>query len=258
MSRSNPSGGSGSANPAKLFIEWSSTNKCFKYYDKEKEENVLIKLPFKFLVLDILATIKGYSDTDQSGFWSNEVRSTKTEELTVRTRKGVSAKGMYDDIIASRDLVGAKFCQSVYIMMYQGTTPILANLQLTGAALGEWFDFLKAERKASKDYNIIFKKGIQVSDTIEAKKGATTFNKPVFKLIEVSEATNLAAFDLDAELQEYLTEYLGKAKPEQTNEQEDEISKGEQTNRLYAPPPTMDDAPEEKEENPFDESDTPF
>ena len=39
------------SNPATKFFDWKSNDKCFSYYDKEKQENVLVPLPFKFLNL---------------------------------------------------------------------------------------------------------------------------------------------------------------------------------------------------------------
>ena len=73
MSRSNKS--ETAVNPAVKFIEWNSEKGCFKYYDKATKKNIDIPLPTKFYVLDILKTIKGFSDSTQNGIWSNEVKN---------------------------------------------------------------------------------------------------------------------------------------------------------------------------------------
>ena len=55
-----------STNPAQKFIDWKSNHKCFSFYDRETSANVLIPLPFKFLVLDELHTVKGWNDASSS------------------------------------------------------------------------------------------------------------------------------------------------------------------------------------------------
>ena len=54
-------------NPATRFFEWKGETGGFRYYDKEidnedgtKGARVQVSLPFYFLVLDTLATVKGY------------------------------------------------------------------------------------------------------------------------------------------------------------------------------------------------------
>jgi len=50
-------------NPATKFLSWKSNEKLFSYYDKETQSNIEVKLPFKFLVLEELASVKGWSDS---------------------------------------------------------------------------------------------------------------------------------------------------------------------------------------------------
>ncbi len=71
-------------NPAVKFFQWGGSEGNVKYYDKEKKENVIIDLPFKFIKLDTLSTVTGFSDSDGSGYWSNEVRSLKMEPFVVK------------------------------------------------------------------------------------------------------------------------------------------------------------------------------
>jgi hypothetical protein len=53
-------------NPATKFFEWKSNEKTFAYYDKETKTNVSVELPFKFLVLDELHTVKGWKNRSRS------------------------------------------------------------------------------------------------------------------------------------------------------------------------------------------------
>src|ERR1035438_2675011 len=176
-------------NPAKHFIEWKSDKKDFQYYNKETETSVEVKLPVRFLVLDTLSTIKGFSDTDQSGFWSNEVRDIKIEQFTVRTKKGECAKGLYENIMGGRDMTGAKYYQSVYAIMKEGKEFIMVNFQIGGSALGQWIEFRKK--------NKIYDGAIEVKTTIEGTKGKTVYNMPVFTKIATTPESDTQAKKMD-------------------------------------------------------------
>jgi hypothetical protein len=194
MSRSNPN--EQLQNPALRFYQWSGDSGSFKYFDKskgEKGENIEVpvsdKKPFTFLVLETCHTIKGYSDSDKSGFWSNEVKDMRKEILNVKTAKGPVATGVYENIKEKIKSLGAKYCQSVYI-------------QLTGAALSAWIEF------AGK--NKVMEIAIQVKGSHTEKKGKTVYHVPDFEAIKVSEKTNNEAIELDKQLQEFLKEYFAK------------------------------------------------
>jgi len=193
-------------NPAKHFIEWKGEKGILQYYqksidDSKQGENIEVPIPFRFLVLDCLSTIKGYSDADQSGYWSNEIRDLKKEELIVKTKKGTAFKGLYSAAIASRDTIGCKYCQSVYIAYWtESKEMIIANLQLTGAAVSSWIEFRKQ--------NKIYEGAIEIVGKQEATKGKTIYQIPVFKKITTTQETDEIAKDLDVELQEYLTMYF--------------------------------------------------
>lgn len=200
-------------NPAKYFFEWVGSEGKIKYFDKnkgEKGERVFLDLPFTFLVLDKLSTIKGFSDADQSGFWSNEVRNTKIEPFTVRTKKGIVATGLYETLAGVLN-AGAAYCQSVYIAYYDGGELVIANFQIHGSAIGAWIEFCKK--------NKVYDKAVTITGATAMKKGKTDYFVPVYAAKEISEETNLKAIELDRELQEYLSAYFKKDKevlPEDT------------------------------------------
>lgn len=198
MSRSN---NTERPNPANRFYRWDGSKGGFSYYDKETEQNIHIELPFSFMVLETLSTIKGWSDANESGFWSNEVRKVDKDTFTVRTKKGVALTGSYREVKASPQCAGAKYCQSVYIADKQGDALVIANLQLMGAALSSWIEF----RKKHKD---IYAGAIRVAKMAEGKKGSVTYQMPVFEAIEASPESDEIAKDLDRELQKYLDGYF--------------------------------------------------
>jgi hypothetical protein len=206
MSRSNQT--ETNPNPAKMFFKFASSKGAFQYYDKEKKENIVVKLPFRFMVLDTLSTVGGFSKNINSGFWANEVRNTTTDPLIVRTKDGVFAEGLYrDKIEAPLKADGGKFVQSIYIAYKDESKElIIANIQMMGSALGAWIPFTKANRQE------LFKGVVTVKTTVEEKNGANTYQVPVFKIGTVTEPTDAAAKLLDEELQVYLNEILSTPK----------------------------------------------
>lgn len=208
MSRSN---NTDIINPAKFFYEWVGSKGCLKYFDKsigEKGENVLVQLPFTFLVLDRLSTIKGFSDMDQSGFWSNEIRDIKKEPFTVRTKKGIVATGLYSNLAPVLNQ-GACYSQSVYIAVKDAKGEFtICNFSIHGSAIGEWINLCKGKN--------IYKYAVTISAATPAKKGATNYFTPVFKLNPaIAPETEQKAIELDKTLQEYLTAYFNRNKSEQ-------------------------------------------
>lgn len=189
-------------NPASRFFDWSGGVGKAKYYDKEQKINVFVELPFTFLVLDKLVTITGYSDEDQSGIWSNEIRNTRYDELTVRTKKGIVKRGLYEEV---KTVTGAKFAQSVYIAFKDDEGHLsIGNFKMSGCAVSAWIEFCKS--------NDVMSGAVKIAKSEEGKKGATKFFSPVFEAVKVSDETNAAATELDRELQNYLRVYLNKPK----------------------------------------------
>jgi hypothetical protein len=200
MSRSN---NTEVVNPSTRFMEWDGKKGEFRYYDKDLKEKVQVPLPVQFMVLDTLSTIKGFSDANQSGFWSNEVRDTTKDVMSVYNKTGLCEKGLYADIKGSKKCTGIKYCQSVYIALINADGGVsLCNIQMLGAGLSAWIDFCKTTSVQSG--------AIKVSKSIQGKKGSNVFQIPVFEKIEVDDNLNAEAVALDKVLQDYLTAYFEK------------------------------------------------
>jgi hypothetical protein len=210
------------SNPATKFIEWKSNDKCFNYYDKEAQKNVEIPLPFKFLVLDELHTIKGWNDASSSNIYSNEVKFISKEVMTVKPFKGNEiAKGYYKDIKDKVVAAGGHYTKSIYVMLEDGS---LANISLKGSGVQKWGDFTQKTRNRLADEWVI------VASAEDGKKGAVKFSTPSFSFANSinDEEANMAdeAFNI---LESYLKTYLAKAEPAIVEEEEDDFE------------PTMDD-----------------
>ena len=192
------------SNPATKFIEWKSNDKAFNYYDKEAQKNVEIPLPFKFLVLDELHTIKGWNDASSSNIYSNEVKFISKEVMTVKPFKGNEiAKGYYKDIKDKVVSAGGHYTKSIYVMLEDGS---LANISLKGSGVQKWGDFTQKTRNRLAD------EWVTVAKAEDGKKGAVKFSTPSFSFANSisDEEANMAdeAFNI---LESYLKTYLAKA-----------------------------------------------
>lgn len=182
--------------PVKKYLSWSSNDKCFTFYDKETKENKKLTLPLTLIHLDEMSTIKGWHDASGSGIYSNEVRSTKNEELNVRAFKGGDlTKGIYQDIKLKVQSLGGHYCTSIYAFVDNE----IVNISLKGSALMAWSDFAKDNRKS------FLGNTIEVNSATEGKKGAVKYTTPAFTLgkgisLDTSEKAE-SAYDL---LKEYL------------------------------------------------------
>lgn len=201
MSRSN---NTDLVNPAQRFFEWSGGNGTVTYYDRETKENIEVPLPFRFLVLDKVAQVGGGIDRNgqYEGFWSNAIRNTKTQPITVRSKSGVEAQGLYDQI---KGTPGVKWITGLYIAYHDDDgTLIIGYLKIKGAALNAWIEFTKAHKN-------IYKGAFGITGSKKAKKGTNTYYEPVFEHFpKVSEESDKAAIELDVHLQEYLTAYFAR------------------------------------------------
>jgi hypothetical protein len=269
MSLSNPT----LTNPAQHFFKWAGSIGKLQWWDKENEKNVEVRLPFEFIVLDQLGTITGYNKAAKTGFWSNEVRNTRKEEFTVRSKGGVVYTGFYKN---EQGIVqvpkGAEYAQSIYIAHKIGDEWVIGNIKASGSARSAWFDFTKAH--AVDTGKITMEKG-------EAQTAQTgDFYPPVFKWHKWTPEEYEAAVALDKELQIYLSQYLsapkeddepaaddnfddvGKATPEQIADYEDRKAKkkapAEDPGEPLPTPPPDDVVDDFNEDDPINLDDIPF
>lgn len=225
MSRSNPN--EHAPNPAVRWFEWNGEHGVVRYYDKDEKKNVDVPLPFSFLLLDELASVRGWHDASESGIYSNEVRDTRTDILVVKSFKGGTlAEGIYKEIKDRVNTLGGQFVANLYIAVADDTEPgdpqyQIASLRFKGSALGSWMEFRKACRSA------LYEKAIVIDGYTEGKKGKVKFRTPNFRPALASAAENEAAFALDKEFQGWLKSYFNRRtadQPEPPQDDEDETN----------------------------------
>jgi hypothetical protein len=226
--------------PAKHFLRVKSGT--VNYYDKEEGQNVGVPVPLSFVVLDQLATVKGWSDADESGYWSNEVRAAGSDVLTVRTSRGEKASGIWKEIKNSPFVAGAKFNASVYIATKGRDGLEIQNIAFSGAALNAWIEFINANKGATRG-----KSKVVITGFSDEKKGAVKYQVPVFAIEDISEAELAEATELDVQLQSYLDAYFA-------NRRTDELT----TTAASGSVAGKDEVVEEVGDDPIDLNDIPF
>lgn len=182
-------------NPAKKFITFKGTTGKWVYFDKslateeKKGENVEITLPIDFIVLDELATVKGYHDASESAIYSNEVKDTTKDQLWVKSFQwGEIATGIYSEIKGS--LQWGKYSKSVYAMLDWE----LVNFNFIGISLSSWIE--KGFTTRNVRISAEMKKG---------KKGANEYYIPKFEQVEPDQTKMAEAKVLFDELQTFLS-----------------------------------------------------
>lgn len=200
MSRSEPTG---AASPATRFFEWKAEKGEFQYYDKERKENIPVKLPFSFLVLDEVSQVGGGTKVNGKfdGYWSNAVKNLNTQIITVKSKAGIVAQGLYASL---KERKGLHYVKGLYIAFYDDDKVLqIGFIKFQGSSLGAWFEF-------SKLYRDIYKGAFTIksrSEVINGDKG--DYYTPVFShKSEVSEETEQAAIELDKAVQSYLKAYF--------------------------------------------------
>jgi hypothetical protein len=204
MSRSNPN--VNAPNPSTRWYEWNGEAGVVRFYDKTTKANVDVPSPFTFLLLDELASVRGWHDASSSGIYSNEVRDTSKDVLVVKAFKGGTlAEGLYKGMKDRINAQGGSYTANCYIAVKNEAGVLgICSLRLKGSALGAWMEFRKANRSS------LYDQAIRIVGFTEGKKGRITFRMPTFDLKAVSEETNAQAAKLDKTLQAFLDGYLQK------------------------------------------------
>ena len=260
MSRSNPT--DGMRNPTARWFEWNggADGGFVRWYEKEKKEHLPVE-NFTFLLLDELATVKGWHEPSESSIFANEIRDTRQEVFVVKSFKGGElASGLYASIRDRITAIGGHFCVSLYLAYKDDRELKIGNLNLKGAAAGAWMEFKRkapSKKDASgKTLRAYFVDAVKISGYEQAKKGGTTYRVPQFALTSVSEGTNQQAVALDVELQTFFSDYFKRPKAEvRAPEQPAEQTNGSRFSDMPDDLPWTDE--EQRKERALD-SDVPF
>lgn len=224
MSRSNPT--DAIRNPSTRWFDWGGgvDGGFVRYYDKETEKQVPLGDAqnggkFVFILLDEMATVKGWHDASESSIYANEVKDTRQDTLVVKAFKGGElASGLYASIKDRIVAEGGHFVSSCYIAYKDGETLRLGNIHFKGAALSAWMDFKKncptKKNAAGKSVKAYYVDAVKIEGFEQGKKGSVTYRTPKFAIAPISAETNAQALALDGELQAFMTDYLKRPRAE--------------------------------------------
>lgn len=194
-------------NPAKFFIQWKSKEEAFIYYNKETKKDVKMPKPFTFIPLSICYTLRGYNQKKQKSYIANEVENLDSDILSVKSydalkKTATEWTGLFKDIKEVMD-DNIKYTISLYAAIKSKKGEMtLVNLQLNGAALFHWFEFAKK--------NDIWANAIKVEKDTDEKNGAVKYKAPVYEIYSISKEDDIAAGELQNEIEVYLKEYHKK------------------------------------------------
>lgn len=179
------------------------------FYDKEEAKNLKVDLPFEFIVLDQLKRVGGFCDEDNRNYWSNEIKNTGKDVLTVRASKA-KATGLWANIKDS--LPGAKLATVAYIAYKVNNEYLLGKIVLERSGLAAWINFVDANKGVVNAENKVVITGFSE----QFKKGTNLYRKPIFTVAPLTDDDTTAGNKLDKELQVYLNQCLNRKPTEGT------------------------------------------
>jgi len=207
-------------NPVSKYIGWKSNDKKFGSYNKISKKTELIDLPVSFIYVTSTVSIKGWSEANSCGIWSNQVTNTSNEILVVKADKKIIASGLYKDIKDKVKAEGGRFIQNVFCTI-DGEPCVI---EIKGASLMAWSNFFKAAQQKLK-YNLC-----KVDGFVDGKKGAVKYTVPKFEVGEKISTIALEESDIMYEsVKSYLKQYKlsEDTKEEQANDIEVETDQDE-------------------------------
>ncbi len=183
--------------PIKHYIEFGGANGVWGYWDGEK--NVQLDI-LEFVVMDVRSSIGGWSEAKGCRIHSNIVKSTKTP-FVVKADKAVLLEGPYADIKNDIAAAGGKFVCNVFALARIGGDWVPVDIQLSGASLRDWTQFVEAEGNIFK----VYEKQVSAARGAEQKKGAVKYFTPDFVSSELDESVaEMANSFCDEQLMPYL------------------------------------------------------
>ena len=162
MSRSNRS--SGSSSPVKKYLSFSGGTGLISYYDKEKEEKVELE-EVSLILLDDLASVGGFNESESSGYSSNLLSPYDTGKKAFTVKSKVNGQyqtveeGIWKEIKGSSNISGAKYARNLFALADVGDGLELVRLEVTGSGLSPWLSFVEDNGTSVYDSVVTVTKG---------------------------------------------------------------------------------------------------
>lgn len=164
----------GSSHPSTEWAKWYSDDECFKFWDKEKGENVTVTLPEEIIIVAEWNSIWGYVSELKTWVRSNEIYDFR-DPLVIRKNDGtVWLKWAWADVKDTVKAAKAKLQKHIHY-----TTPDslqLKTLIISWAALTAWIDALQKDKIANPATH-----RLKLKEVAKWKVGKIEFTYPVFE-----------------------------------------------------------------------------
>lgn len=234
-------------NPASKLLKWKSSEGTFQYYNKNTEENVNIKLPFEFAIIEEkYVSFNGFDSENSTNIWSNEVKNAN-DKVVVKSGQNILAEFKKSDWKKVKDNSECKevnYTQILYavadlgegnelirIMLNKGSFhgSILkdkkTNVEFPGQEDDGWIRFLQNTTKKNST-NVIYDYHFKVTNTKTKKNGAVNFTIPVFELgSKVSDSDSQEYDNYSTIVDDYfINKSLSKAEVKEPILQDNDIS----------------------------------
>lgn len=167
-------------NPVKKFISFNSELNSFVFYDKEnKVKNIKVPMPLHFAYIISGVQVKGIKEVNGiiESISSNLVLGHNDELIVLKyigdSKKGIEiARGKWGDIKTRVEF--GSYHTVVYAALKNSDGIELCAFSMKGSICSEWFEFNKQNK------GLFMSKWISVLETKKMKKGAVSYNVPVF------------------------------------------------------------------------------
>lgn len=137
----------GSTHPSVEWAKWYSDDECFKYWDKDKAENVAITLPDEIVIVAEWNSIWGYVQALNTWVRSNEVFSFNDPFVVRKNDGSLWLQGTWNEI--KEQVKGAKAKLQKHIHYTTADSLELKTLIISWAALTAWIDSLQKDKIAN-------------------------------------------------------------------------------------------------------------
>lgn len=137
----------GSTHPSVEWAKWYSDDECFKYWDKEKAENVAITLPDEIVVVAEWNSIWGYVQALNTWVRSNEVFNFNDPFVVRKNDGSIWLQGTWNEI--KEQVKGAKAKLQKHVHYTTADSLELKTLIISWAALTAWIDSLQKDKIAN-------------------------------------------------------------------------------------------------------------
>lgn len=159
--------------PTTIWTKWSGKDWVFKWWNRDEEKEITLKLPEEFIVVAEGMWVEGFNDWP---IMSNEFFDAKNDIVRVRDLKNKNTMyvGPWAEIKDKVKAAGFPLWKHLHVI-FPGEEWI-KTLKLKWTAWVSWSDFNTINQWAPANYRI------KITWTVKGKKGATTFVTPKFEL----------------------------------------------------------------------------